>query len=134
MYRRCWNGWGSDMARMILIDPLIPLVMIAGLAAMLAVVLAIALWRGQSGWALRGLAATVLLAVLINPSLQQEEREPLNDIVLLAIDRTASQNIGGRNQQTEEAANHIRRAIANRGRTDLREISIYDSVDDLSGQ
>ena len=62
-----------------------------------------ALWRGLSGWALRGLTALVLLTALANPSLQTEDRTPLSDIVLLVTDRSASQKIADRDAQTTAA-------------------------------
>ena len=50
----------------------------------------VALWRGLSGWWLRGLTACALLAALANPSLQEEDRAPLTDIVLLPTDGSGS--------------------------------------------
>ena len=130
MSRHCWTGWGNDMTRMILFDPLIPWAVIAGLTGLITLVLAVAFLRGLSGWALRGMGVVILLMVLANPSLQQEEREPLDDIVLLVVDRTASQAIGGRDTQIEEAIHHIRSAVDGREHTELREISVLDSADD----
>ncbi len=118
------------MVGRILLDPLMPWMVIAVLAAVPVLVSGAALWRGLSGWALRGMGALVMLAVLANPSLQREEREPLEDIVLMVIDRTASQGLADRREQTLRAAEHLRRAIAARGDTELREVTVRDSTDD----
>ncbi len=66
--------------------PGLPWLLILTLAAVSLVVLSVALWRGLSGWALRAVAALVLLAALCGPSLQQEERDPLTDILLVLED------------------------------------------------
>ena len=91
------------MANQVLFDPLIPWNVIYALGAAVLVVTALALWRGLSGWPLRLLAGAALLAALINPSLQSEEREPLTDIVLVVVDESASQRISDRPTQTAEA-------------------------------
>jgi len=130
MSRRFWKGWGNSMAGQILLDPLLPWPLAATLAAGIASVLAFAARRGLNGWALRGLAAAAMLVALANPSLQWEEREPLEDIVLMAIDRSASQDIGGRREQTGEAERHLRTAVAARRDTELREIVVGDGSDD----
>ncbi len=118
------------MISRILFDPLLPWPLIVLLAAGIAPVLMLALWRGLSGWALRGLAAGAVLVILANPSLQQEDRTRLNDIVLLLVDRTASQETGDRPAQIAGAVAHMRRAVAGRQDTELREVTLGDSTDD----
>lgn len=86
--------------------PGLPWPLIAALAGIALVSLALALWRGLPGWALRAMAALVLLAALCGPSLQQEEREPLSDLLLVLEDDSASQFLSDRaaqNGQTREA-------------------------------
>lgn len=91
------------MAGQILFDPLLSWPLIYSLAGALVVIVALSLWRGLSGWPFRLLAGAALLAALINPSLQSEEREPLTDIVLIVVDESASQRISDRPEQTSEA-------------------------------
>ena len=67
----------------IVLDPLVGWPVLAALLALAVVLLAIALWRGLSGWWLRGLAAAVVLTALANPALQEEDRGTLSDIVIL---------------------------------------------------
>jgi hypothetical protein len=55
-------------------SPLLPLPLIAVLAVLAAIGVVLALWRGLTGWWLRGLAALVLLAALAGPSLRREDR------------------------------------------------------------
>ncbi|REC57957.1 hypothetical protein DRV84_05065 [Rhodosalinus sediminis] len=118
------------MTGTILFDPLVPLWLLgAGGAAALAAV-ALAAWRGLSGWALRGLAGLVILAALAQPSWQQEDRAPLSDIVLLVDDRTASQRLAARAETTAEAAEALAREIDARPGTEVRRVTVPDAEGD----
>ncbi|RID92916.1 hypothetical protein D2N39_04410 [Gemmobacter lutimaris] len=108
----------------IVLDPQLPLAMIAALAVAALLLMALAFWRGLPGWWLRGLAAVVALAALANPSLQEEDRAPLSDIVIAVVDRTASQGIGGREAQTEAALARLRAEVAAMPGTELREVTV----------
>ncbi|MDE3079962.1 MAG: hypothetical protein KGI94_08035, partial [Paracoccaceae bacterium] len=66
----------------ILFDPFLPWPVLAALAGLALMGVALALWRGLSGWGLRGLTLVVILIALANPSLQHELRTPLSNIVL----------------------------------------------------
>ncbi|MCP3971976.1 MAG: hypothetical protein GY717_16965 [Rhodobacteraceae bacterium] len=114
----------------IIFDPLLgwPLVWVALGAAVLFV--AVAVWRGLGGWWLRGLAAMVLLAALFNPSLQQEERAPLSDIVILLVDESASQRIAGRPDQVAAAIAAVEAEVAQLEGTELRVVALGDGDGD----
>ena len=103
MCPRCWIGWGNDMTQSVLFDPLIPLTLLAGIALMMAALCALCAARRLPGWWLRLLAAYALVLALGNPSLQTEDRSLLSDIVLIAVDESASQGLGDRRAQTEAA-------------------------------
>ena len=83
--------------------PHLPLPLIAALAALTLVAIAVALWRGLTGWWLRGLAALVLLAALAGPSLRREDRAPVPNIAIVVLDDSASNRIDGRDAQLAEA-------------------------------
>ncbi len=83
--------------------PLINWPLLWGLAALAVTCLTLSLWRGLSGWALRSLAACILLLTLAEPSLQNEQREALSDIVLVVIDHTESQTVSVRPAQITKA-------------------------------
>ena len=123
-------GWGSSMASQILLDPLLPLIVLYGLCALALAIVCYGAWRGLSGWWIRGAAAVILLGALFNPSIQQEERDPLTDIVLLVVDETASQQIGGREVQTEEALAAMQANIDARPNTEARVVTVRDAADD----
>jgi hypothetical protein len=111
-------------------DPLLPWLLLYAVAAVAALSVAVALWRGLSGWWLRGLAAAVLLLALCNPSLQQEDRAPLSDIVLAIVDESASQRIGDRPAQTEEALANVTAEVAALPNTELRVVRLGDGPGD----
>ena len=118
------------MTGTVLFDPLIPLPLLIGLAVLAAFGVLLALWRGLSGWALRGLAAAVVLAALAGPSYQTEHRAPLSDIVLLLEDESASQRLADRADQTDAAAEAMAARITARPNTELRRITVPDGSED----
>ncbi|MFT7592763.1 MAG: hypothetical protein ACI8R4_000070 [Paracoccaceae bacterium] len=111
-------------------DPLIPW---GGLIAVAIVALAgvvLALWRGLSGWALRGLAALVLLGALTGPAYQVEDRAPLSDIVLLVEDESASQSLADRPTQMQQATAALIATLEARANTELRRVKVPDGMGD----
>jgi hypothetical protein len=110
----------------IIFAPLLPWPMIAAVAALAALMVGLALWRGLSGWWLRGLAALALIAALSNPSLLNEEREALRDIALVLVDDTASNRLSTREAQSEAALAHLESALEGLGNLDTRVIRLPD--------
>ncbi|PWG18643.1 hypothetical protein [Salibaculum griseiflavum] len=122
------------MTGQILLDPLIPLALIYGLAALAGLALVIAVWRRLAGWALRALAALVLLAAIANPSLQNEQRAALSDIIIAVVDETASQRIADRPAQSQAALEKLRAEVASRSNTELRVVTLEDGEGDRGTQ
>jgi hypothetical protein len=118
------------MTQSILFDPLLPWPLLAGLAAVSLACLALALWRRLPGWGLRSLAALCLLMALSGPLHQSEDRAPLNDIVVVAVDNTASQHLSDRQAQMEEARAGLERQLAARPNTETRWITLNDGPGD----
>lgn len=110
--------------------PLVPWAVVWVVAGLAAVLVGLALWRGLSGWWLRGLTAVALLLALANPSLQEEDRAPLTDIVLLVVDESASQGLGDRAAQTAEAVTAIEAEVAALENTELRVVRFADGAED----
>lgn len=100
---------------MIAFDPVLPLVLIAVLAALSFLAAAVALWRGLPGWWLRLLGAGVVLAALLNPSWRQEDRASLPSIALVVVDESASNRIAGRDEQVAEAMEALESRLARLG-------------------
>jgi len=118
------------MAGSLIYDPLLAWPVLIGVATALSLFLAFAIWRGLSGWWLRGLAGAVLLGALANPSFQQENRTPLNDIVLLVVDESASQGVADRPQQISDAIRAITARLQGRTNTDLKVVTLKDGEGD----
>ena len=122
------------MTGTVILDPLLPLVAICVVAALVVVGVGLAIWRRLPGWWLRGLAGLALLAALLNPAIQQEDREPLSDIVVLVVDESASQRISDRPDQTEDAIANVRAEVARLDNTELRVVTVGDGEGDSGTQ
>jgi hypothetical protein len=69
-------------------------------------------------------------AALANPSLQEEQRAALSDIVLVIVDDSASQRIADRPAQTEAALAAVTAEIASLPNTEMRVLRVGDAPDD----
>lgn len=130
MCRPFWNGWGNRMATDLIFDFLLPWPVLAGLGLLAALLLAVALWRGLSGWWLRALAAFVLLFALANPSLRQENRNPLKNIALVVVDRTSSQQISTRPEQVDAAVATLQSRLAGLDNVEVKTVTLTDAPAD----
>lgn len=122
------------MTSTIVFDPLIPMILLAIVAAIALAAVVLAVARGLQGWALRGLAMLVVIAALAGPSFQQEDRAPLSDIVVMLEDNSASQTLGDRATQTTEAADTLAALIETRDNTELRRVTVPDGPGDTGTQ
>jgi hypothetical protein len=117
-------------AGQVIFAPLLPWPLVWAAAALMALVLGLAIWRGLAGWWLRALAAASLIGALANPSLQREDRDPLSDIVLAVVDGSASQGISDRPAQVAQALADTEAAVAALPNTELRVIHVGDAEGD----
>jgi hypothetical protein len=90
---------------------------IAGLAA-----IAFARWVG----ALRATAIACLLVALADPSLVREERDPVNDVVVVLIDKSGSQRIANRREQTDQVRRDLERRLAAMKGVEPRFVEVED--------
>ena len=86
-----------------------------------------ALRARMAGRILRVGLATALAIAILNPSVRIESREKETDYILLLIDRTSSQTLGGRSARTEEASAWLKDAVPELGEFELREVELRDS-------
>ncbi len=122
------------MTGTVIFDPLIPWPVLIAVAAIAVGGVILALWRGLSGWALRGMAAIVVIAALSGPVYQVEDRAPLTDIVLMIEDQSASQTLSDRAEQTQRAADELAQEIETRDNTELRRVPVGDGDGDEGTQ
>lgn len=118
------------MSRTVIFEPLLPLPLLWVLGGIAFALVLLAVWRSLRGWPFRALAAVALMAALLNPVLQEEERKPLTDIVILVVDESASQQLGDRPAQTAEAVARLTAAVGALENTELRIVRFGDGPDD----
>jgi hypothetical protein len=105
-------------------SPLLPWPLIAALGAIAAGLVALGLWRGAAGIGWRAAALAAGLAALANPSLVEEQREPLNDVAALVVDLSPSQDLGGRRAAAEAAEAALRERLAQLPDLELRVVRV----------
>ena len=117
------------MSQILVLQPIVAPWVLAALGGVALAVLGIAVWRGLKGWPWRALALGLGLMALANPALQQEDRKPLSDIVVLLVDDSASQTLSDRAFQTAQAVEAIKAKVEALPHTDLRIVHIADGQD-----
>lgn len=111
-------------------SPFLPWPILAALGAFAVVLIVIALWRGLRGGALRALALGVLLLSLTNPTLTQEDREPLSTILPVIVDRSQSQQTAERTRQTDQALQALTDRLSRFPRIEPRVVEVKDEDSD----
>ena len=110
------------------VAPLVPLWLVITLASIgLLIALATIIARRRGGF-LR-LAATALMALaLLNPSVVREEREKLKDVVVVLVDRSGSQALSVRPQQTDALKAELSTKLGREKDLELRVIDVGEAA------
>ncbi len=108
------NNWSLSF------EPLLSWPLLAAVLVPLTLLALAGLWMHRRGALLRLAALAALAAALLNPVLLDEERDPLQSVVALVVDRSQSQSIGGREQQTDAALAGMKERLARFGQFDVR--------------
>lgn len=108
------NNWSLSF------EPLLSWPLLAAVFIPLALLALAGLFLRQRGAVMRAIALAALAAALLNPVLLDEEREPLQSVVALVVDRSQSQSIGEREQQAEAALAGMKERLARFGQFDVR--------------
>lgn len=101
-------------------EPLLSWPLLAAVVVPLALLALVGLWLRQRGALFRAAALAALAAALLNPVLLDEEREPLQSVVAVVVDRSQSQDIGERTRQTDEALEGLKERLARFKQFDVR--------------
>ncbi len=117
------------MSQIVVLHPLLAPWALTVLGGVALAVMGLSIWRGLKGWPWRALAMGLGLMALANPALQQEDRKPLPDIVVLLVDDSASQTLSDRPFQTAQAVEAIKAKVAALPHTDLRIVHLGDGQD-----
>ncbi|TNE57573.1 MAG: hypothetical protein EP340_08195 [Alphaproteobacteria bacterium] len=107
-------------------DPLIPAFWIGVLVALGLGQLLVSFVRLKKPGALRlGLYAFFALT-LANPILHKDLREPLADVVVLAVDKSQSQDFGNRSENTQRMVQDLTEDLSLRANLEVRTIDVTD--------
>ncbi|MCP1199899.1 hypothetical protein [Notoacmeibacter sp. MSK16QG-6] len=101
-------------------EPLIPALWLLVLALPLIAFILLGFIVGRRGAFIRALAAALLFLAVANPVVLREERDPLTSIVAVVVDKSQSQEIGVRADQTDEALEQLRERIGALPQFELR--------------
>jgi hypothetical protein len=102
--------------------PLLPLPLFAVLGICALIVVGLGFYARRRGTFLRAVGFALLLLALADPAIVREDREPLKDVVAIVVDRSGSQTIGERPQQTEKAKEALEKSLDALGHVDVRVI------------
>ncbi len=111
-------------------SPLIPDLALWGLGAVAALLVVLAFVSRGPVAIVRALALSLVLLALANPSLVQEEREKVKDIVAVVIDRSTSQTLGDRAAMTDRVRAELERRFGNLTDVEPRFIEAEDGESD----
>lgn len=88
----------------IVLEPSFPIAVIAIIGALAALALMLSALRAPLSAPLRLIALAALMGLLLNPQIRVAERTPLDDLVVLLVDESASNRLDGRAEATLSAA------------------------------
>ncbi|GLK56504.1 hypothetical protein JOD31_002537 [Methylopila capsulata] len=100
--------------------PLLPLPALIALAAAGAVVAVLCVFGRTRGAWLRAGAIACLLLALANPSFTREDRETLTNILPVVVDRSGSQTLDGRKEQTDAVRQAVEERLRGLPNTEVR--------------
>jgi hypothetical protein len=127
MFPPCSSGWGNRMFSFSF-SPLIPEAALIALAVAALVAIVLGLVFGGRSAILRAVALCALLAALADPSLVRENREPVKDIVAVVVDRSTSNRLADRAEQTQKARAALERQLGAIGEIEPRIVELSDAA------
>ncbi len=107
-------------------SPLVPLWLFVAAAIVVVLAAGAALWLQRGRGVLRAGALLALLAALADPSLVHEERDPVKDVVAVVVDRSGSNRLADRAEQTDRARAAIERQLAGIPQVEPRFVEVGD--------
>ncbi len=113
-----------DSATSITFAPLLPVWLLALLGVAMLLVTGLGVWRRARGSLFRGTMLALGILALANPVVIREERDPLDDVVLMVTDRSPSQLINERPAQLDEVATSLRDQLKALPDTELVEANV----------
>lgn len=106
--------------------PLLPWAWIATLFVLMLVFFGVGLWRKKTGTVFRSISTGLFLLALCSPSIHEEDRKPVRDVVAVVVDQSPSQSFGKREERTTEARAYLERTFSPRDDIDIRFVEAPD--------
>lgn len=122
------------MAWSVYIDPLVSLWLVWALAAAAVAALAIGLLARARGAIIRSVATAALLLGLLNPVIQEEEREQLTDIAVVVTDHSLSQSLSQRIERTDQARAELEKQLGNIENLEVRWVTTNRNATNSNGE
>jgi hypothetical protein len=114
-------------------SPLLPWPLVLCFAAAALGLAALGLYTRARGSFLRALGLFLLLTAILGPALVQEERNPLKTVVAIVVDKSGSQKIGERPEQTDKARAELEQNLTALGNVESRIIESKESDSEVDG-
>lgn len=108
----------------IVYDPLVAPWLLWLFGGLILFIVSLLLMNRLPGSLLRGLGLTLLLLALLNPSLRHEERDPLNNIVVVLLDKSPSQIISGRGELVDNTRKALEEKLKPLANLDIELVSL----------
>ncbi len=117
----------------LIFTPFLPWPVIGALGAAALAVAGLAIFARQRGAWVRLLALAMLVLALANPAFLRLDRDKLNDVVAVVLDRSGSQRLADRAAQTDRARDEVMRQLNARPGTDVRVIEVDERDGEADG-
>lgn len=114
----------SDLGTSIAFSPLIPWWALYVFAGAGALIILVGIFLKARGIIFRALAVTLLWAVLANPSLVVENRDPLTDIAVIIVDESPSQDLNKRRELNAKTLAEVREKLRTLGKLEVKVVRI----------
>jgi len=101
-------------------QPILPVWLLASLGAVGVALVCVGLYQRQRGGMLRALALAALLLAMFDPALQREDRTPLTSVAAIVVDRSESQSLGERTDQTDRVVKNLSERLQRLNNFDVR--------------
>ena len=106
------NGLFTIGAYSVTLNPMLPWPVLIALGAVYGGLILFALTRRARGTFWRVIAGLLITFALLDPSLVEEQRAYQKDVAVVLVDRSPSQNLANRAQETNDALVEVRRQLA----------------------
>ena len=114
-------------------SPLVPTYLVWAAVAVTVVLAAMLVLARSRGAAVRIAALALFVLALANPSFTREDRDPLSSIAVVVVDKSPSQELGDRTQQTQAARAELAERLGHIPGLEVRFVEAGESDGETDG-